>query len=197
MKYIRKGLAFTVVAVITLALFTAQEIYRYAQTDETRPADAAIVLGAAVFGDQPSPVFRERINHAIVLYQAGQVGKLIFTGGEDEDGRSAEALIAKQYAMTQGVPEADILVETTSKITWENLANAQRVAEANGLATFLIVSDPLHMKRAMTMAQDLGMVAYSSPTPTTRYRTWRSQLGFLGREVFFYWQHVVIRPLLT
>lgn len=125
------------------------------------------------------------------------MGKLIFTGGEDEDGRSAEALIAKQYAMTQGVSEADILVETESQITWENLANAQRVAEANGLATFLIVSDPLHMKRAMMMSQDLGMTAYSSPTPTTRYHTWRSQLGFLGREVFFYWQHVVIRPLLN
>ncbi len=60
--------------------------------------------------------------------------------------------------------------------------------------TFIIVSDPLHMKRAMLMAEDLGMTAYPSPTPTTRYRSWRTQFGFWARETFFYLVYGVERP---
>ena len=36
------------------------------------------------------------------------------------------------------------------------------------------------------MASDLGLDAHPSPTPTTRYRTLKTQLGFLAREIYFY-----------
>lgn len=56
-------------------------IWRYAGVDETRAADAAIVLGAAAYESGPSPVYTERLNHGIWLYQQGYVQKLILTGG--------------------------------------------------------------------------------------------------------------------
>lgn len=191
-----KTVSLFAIALGVMVGYVAGSIYLYQPPPTHETADAAIVLGAAVWGDQPSPVFQERINHAIDLYQARQVEKLIFTGGEDGDGRAAEAVVAKNYANAQGVAEADILIETESQITWTNLLNAQAVAEVNGLTTFIIVSDPLHMKRAMLMAHDLGMQVTPSPTPTTRYRTWRTQLGFLARETFFYLQHLAFRPFL-
>lgn len=172
---------------------TAVSIYRYAPESDSATADAVIVLGAAVWGERPSPVFQERINHAIDLYEAGAVAKIIFTGGVDGDSRSPESIVAQQYAIEQGVAAADILTETESQITLENLVNAQAIAAENGLATFLIVSDPLHMKRAMVMAEDLGLMAYASPTPTSRYRNWRTQFGFLMRETFFYWVYLLFR----
>lgn len=49
------------------------------------------------------------------------------------------------------------------------------------------------MKRAMLMAKDCGIEAYSSPTPTTRYRTLRSKLPFLAREEFFYIGYRLVR----
>lgn len=78
---------------------TAVSIVQFSRMDETVEADAAIVLGAAVFGNEPSPIFRERINHAIYLYESGLVQKIIFTGGHDDDGRVAESLVAKEYAL--------------------------------------------------------------------------------------------------
>jgi uncharacterized SAM-binding protein YcdF (DUF218 family) len=54
------------------------------------------------------------------------------------------------------------------------------------LSSALIVTDPLHAKRALTMSAELGIAAYPSPTPTSRYRTWRSKSGFLLREIYFY-----------
>jgi hypothetical protein len=35
------------------------------------------------------------------------------------------------------------------------------------------------------MADDFGIQAVSSPTPTTRYRSLRTKLGFLVRELYF------------
>lgn len=42
------------------------------------------------------------------------------------------------------------------------------------------------MKRSMMMARDLGLLSVSSPTPTSRYRSLKAKLGFLGRELYFY-----------
>ena len=58
--------------------------------------------------------------------------------------------------------------------------------DGNHLETAVIVSDPLHMKRAMLLAEDAGITAYSSPTPTTRYISMRTKIPFLARETFYY-----------
>lgn len=194
MLLLKRVVGVTAVILTTIITLLAIDIYRFSLRDETRPAEAAIVLGAAVFGDQPSPVFQERLNHAIQLYHEEIVPVLIFTGGQDGDSSTSEAIVARNYAITYGVPEDAILLETQSHITWQNLQNAQVVASGQGITSFLIVSDPLHMKRAMLMAKDLGMTAYASPTPTTRYQTPRTQMGFLAREVWFLGLHLLYRP---
>jgi uncharacterized SAM-binding protein YcdF (DUF218 family) len=189
---------FAVVCVVVAAFGgLAASIYAYAGNSETLQADAAIVLGAAAWGEQPSPVFRERINHAIELYQSGQVHKIIFTGGQGESNEPAEAIVARQYALERGVAKADILTETQSRTTEQNLRYARRVATEHRLSRFLVVSDPLHMRRAMLIAQDLGMDAHPSPTPTSRYQSAWSQVEFLARETYYYFTYLVRRPFIA
>jgi uncharacterized SAM-binding protein YcdF (DUF218 family) len=151
--------------------------------DESRPADAAIVLGAAVVRDRPSAVFRERINHGVQLYHTGMVEKLIFTGGVGNRDELAEGEVGRNYAISQGVDPADILFEATSTSTYENLHNAQLVAQQNGLETFLLVSTPNHMRRAIAVAHDLQMEAYSSPTRSIRWINSASRTFSYVREV--------------
>ncbi len=161
------------------------DIYTYAQRTETRSADAAIVLGAAVFGDQPSPVLRERINHAILLYEQGYVDIIIFTGGLG-NGDLTEGDVSARYAAAQGVPPEAILIENKSTNTLENLMNAQKLAGEHGLQTFLIVSTPFHMKRAMSIADDLGMTAFTSPTRTIQWISWVTKSRAFVQEVISY-----------
>ncbi len=107
--------------------------------------------------------------------------------------RADPAIVGKNYALAQQVKSADILTETQSRTTHQNLTNALEVANAHQLNKFLIVSDPLHMKRAVLMARGLGMDAHSSPTPTTRYRSFYSQIEFLSRETYFYFVYLVFK----
>lgn len=39
----------------------------------------------------------------------------------------------------------------------------------------------------IVLGRRCGGMAYASPTPTTRYRSWRTQFSFLAWETFFYW----------
>lgn len=181
-----KIIAVLLIAALAYLTVTMISIVSFSEKDETRKADAAIVLGASVYDNSPSPVFSERINHAVDLYNEGYVETIIMTGGVGKGNIRSEADIAREYAEQRGVPAEAILKEEASTITEENLENAKKVMSEHGMDTALIVSDPLHMKRAMLYAKDLGMTAYSSPTPTTLYRSWKTKLPFLMREEIFY-----------
>ena len=155
-------------------------------------ADFALVLGAAVEDDEPSPVFRARIDHAIDLWRSGKVTRLIFTGGLGEGDSLGEAQAASLYAQAQGVPAAAILTEESSQTTMENLAFAQPYNLGYDGSSVLLVTDPLHMRRALTMARDLGYDAQPAPTPLTRYRSLSTKVPFALREVWFLHQYWLI-----
>jgi uncharacterized SAM-binding protein YcdF (DUF218 family) len=121
------------------------------------------------------------------------VHKIIFTGGQGNRNEPTEAAAARAYAIKNGVPANAILLEDSSHTTYENVINAKQVADANGLKKVLIVSDPMHMKRAVAMARDIGLEAYPSPTPTTRYQGWRSQMGSLAHETYYYMGYLMRR----
>jgi hypothetical protein len=50
------------------------------------------------------------------------------------------------------------------------------------------------MKRAVVMAKDIGLEAYPSPTPTTRYQSVKSQLSLLAYETYYYIGYLLHRP---
>ena len=178
---------FIVIACILLYVIgNLLSICLYSYKDEKQEADVAIVLGAATYYDEVSPVYRERLNQGIRLYNDGYVDTLIVTGGYGAGNGHSDAYTAKQYVVSQGIPEEAILMEETSSITQENLENAKVIMEENGMENAIIVSDPLHMKRAMLLAKDAGIEGYSSPTETTMYQSLKTKVPFVLRELFFY-----------
>lgn len=192
-KLVLRGSMILLIILVCYILVTAFSIVHYSYVDETRQADAALVLGAGSAGGKISPVFQARIDHGIWLYQNGYVDLLILTGGVGEGEMTSDAYAARCYALEQGVPDTAILMEETSTITQENIFQAKQIADQVQVRTVLVVSDPLHMKRAMLMAHDAGIEAYSSPTRTTRYQTWKTKLPFLIREEFFYVGYRIVR----
>lgn len=177
------GIALGILLFVYLGLFVS--VWRFAGYKAAAPADAALVLGAAVYDDVPSPVFQARIDHAIALYESQMVERIIFTGGRAPGDRLAESEAAREYAQGLGVPREDIYIETSSTTTWENLVEASAVIEAQGIGSIILVSDPMHMRRAVAMARDLGLEVSSSPTPTTRFVSLPDRLRFAGREALY------------
>lgn len=184
-----RKLKFLAMGLVILVLYAAGQfawiIWTYAGNSSDGPADAALVLGAAADGVAPSPVFEERLRHAVDLYHRNRVARLILTGGRGQGDALAESEVGRDWAVANGVPADAILIETESRTTKQNLVNALPLIEANHVGKILLVSDPLHMRRAMWMADTLKLNAEPSPTSTSRYETLATQVPMLFREVWF------------
>ena len=144
-------------------------VWYCAQERPVMPAPATIVLGAAAWGNKPSPVFKERIRHAVHLYQTNTTQKLIFTGGALRDGIPSEGEVGARWAIRLGVAPEDIAYEGTSRDTWHNLKNAQVILQQQQIDSVILVSDYFHLARAGIMARDLGLHVQLSPTPTSKF----------------------------
>jgi uncharacterized SAM-binding protein YcdF (DUF218 family) len=170
--------------VVVFLVILAADIVHYSHAESTQSAQAGVVLGAAAWGANPSPVYRERINHAIDLYRQGRIRKLIFTGGTRFPDFPTEAKVAHDYAIHHGIAEKDILIEPHSRTTYENLSEVKKLTSSMEIESILIISDPLHMKRAMYIAEELGLQAEPSPTEFSKFQSFPIQVKFLFHETW-------------
>lgn len=131
-----------------------------------KKADVAIVLGAAVWGDEPSPGLRERLDMAAQLFREGYVSHVIVSGGLGSGKRWEEAVIMKRYLEEKGIPSEVIHEENEASDTYENLAFSQAIMQRHGWKRALIVSHGYHLARAMEMAETLGLLADPVAAPT-------------------------------
>jgi vancomycin permeability regulator SanA len=93
--------------------------YNSIQPDQ-KTREAAIVLGTAVWGQEPSPAFQERLEMAYSLYQKKCISFIFLTGGLGK-GTLSESEAGKKYLLRRGVPEKNLILETRSTTTKENL----------------------------------------------------------------------------
>jgi uncharacterized SAM-binding protein YcdF (DUF218 family) len=136
---------------------------RFGQKDRARRAQAIVVLGARVLEDgTPSDALKARAERAAELYRQGLAPLVVFSGGV---GRypPAEALAARDHALTLGIPPAACAVETDSHSTAENAAFTARVLRARGLSEAILVSDPYHLLRARQYFWRAGVRVLPSP----------------------------------
>ena len=194
-RLLRKIILSGLVLLVVGCFVVAWQIVQFSGRVSDASADAAVVLGAAAWGNKPSPVYRERINAAIFLYQQGRVRWIIFTGGTPRPGYPSEAEVGRQFSAVHGIPVSAMLVDVESRNTWENLKHAKALMAPAGIRTVLLVSDPLHMKRAMAMATDLDLQAQSFPTSSSRFLSWMTWGKFLWRETWLYIEYMVFGRL--
>jgi uncharacterized SAM-binding protein YcdF (DUF218 family) len=154
----------TVVAVLAWPSWLAYQIWHQSRQDELHSADAIVVLGAAQYDGNPSPVFKARLDQAAYLFNEDLSRTVIVTGGKREGDRFTEAEAGEQYLGIKGVPPENVLGETEGTTTLESMRAVAEMAEENGITSVLLVSDPMHSERIKRMADDLGFEeTYTSP----------------------------------
>jgi uncharacterized SAM-binding protein YcdF (DUF218 family) len=152
---------------------TAINVVRQAPRDETQPAGAIIVFGAAEYAGHPSPVFRARLDHAYELFQRGLAPLVITTGGGAKDTKFTEGGVGRDYLIARGIPDLNLIAETQSEDTAQSAVRTATILRANGLQACLAVSDAYHMFRVKRMLEAERIIVYVSPrsdsVPRTRY----------------------------
>ena len=89
-----------------------------------------------------------RAYEAIRLYNDGWAPKLIFSGAAQDKTGPSNAEAMRKYAIANGVPMNDILIEETSVNTEENAANTRALIRENDLQRIILVTSAYHQRRA-------------------------------------------------
>lgn len=140
------------------------QVWEQSHDDEVRRADAIVVLGAAQYDGEPSPVFRARLEHGGYLYKEGLSDTVIVTGGKQPGDRYTEAEAGERYLVREDIPAERIVSEPSGSTTLESLNGVRDLADDHDIETVLLVSDPLHSERIKRIAYDLGFSeVYASP----------------------------------
>ena len=169
-----------------------REVLRGAAGDSPAPADAILVLGRELEADRPTAVFRARLEQGEALWRAGWAPWLVVSGGMTGLAKRSEAEAGREYLVARGVPPPSIWVEDRSRFTLENLYNVRGALRERGLSRVILVSDPLHLARAATLARGLALEVACSAAPSAP--PLRGSPGWWlrgAREAFLlHWYHV-------
>lgn len=162
-------IALAAVALVVLYfVVTLAQVWAASRRDQAHRADAIVVLGAAQYDGEPSPVLRARLDHAVDLYRDDVADTLVVTGGRQPGDRFSEAHASARYLTERkGVPESVVLWEPYGRTTWEQLASVARFLQRRGMREVVLVSDPFHSARVAAIADERGLEAAVSPTRTS------------------------------
>jgi len=142
----------------------------------SQKSDVALILGnRAYLHDAPNPCLTGRVDEGILLFSQGLVTQLAMSGGRDHEDNRIEAQVMEAYARSKGF-KGNILLESRSSSTLENLKFSQVMLQAAGVKSVIIVSEPYHMWRIKQLvdAGQLGLdfnVSYAA-APSQCWLTW-------------------------
>jgi len=178
--WVRRFLTMLVLLLVAYVVVTFVQVYRASNHDGAREADAIVVLGAAQWNGQPSPVLRERLDHALELYEEGLAPLIVLTGGKQEADTFTEATTGYNYLRQRGVPDDALLKEVQGTSTWDSLRATRRFLQERGADNVVLVTDDYHAYRVEAIAEEVGFDASVSPTDSLLSNT--NELGRLVRE---------------
>lgn len=154
----------------------------------SQDSDVVIVLGAQVKEDgTPSVQLEYRLNAALETYRENP-RPIVVCGAQGADEPAPEGVVMRDWLIARGVPEEDVLAETVSRDTMQNLRNAVSLLPDNTQAVTIVTSD-YHLPRAMQIARDLGLQADGIGSPC-KAEYW---LKNHGREVLAWGKYFLYR----
>ena len=159
-------------------------VIRFARTDKEPERDYLIVLGAAVYKDQPSLTLVRRLEGALDYLNTYPESVAIVSGGMGPGETVTEAKAMHDWLIAHGIPEERVLQEPKATSTEENLAFSFRIIRERGDepdGNVAIVSSAYHLYRAKEMAKLQGVEAVGVAAPWGYFFV---MLNYFIREAF-------------
>ena len=189
-KIIRRVIAAILLVVIAVPLYAVALTWHAANNPLTRNGDVIVVLGAAQLDGRPGEVLQARLDEAKRIYDLGLAPRIITVGAGAPGDRTTEAASGKYWLTTNGVKSKNVTALEVGRDTWVSTENYVKFMKLKKMKDVIIVTDPFHCRRSMTMANDLGVVATCSPVQTGPNSLDNSGKRYLIRETGAYLSYV-------
>lgn len=176
-KKLRRVIAWVIGSVLVVVILVVGLGAYLMPTDPLEPSDAIVVIS----GGGP-----ERLAHGEQLFRDGFAKTLILAGDAQDPLSPSNAESMRAAAVADGIPDAAILVEPTSRTTYEN-ADRMRDLLADDTERIILVTSAYHQRRALeafrTVYPELDIL--NSPAPVDFFTPWGWWQNAHGRRLFF------------
>ena len=160
------------------------------------PADrVAIVFGAGLrYDGTPTAILQDRVQTAVQLYEKGKVSKILMSGDNSfVDYNEPEAM--RQYALSLGVPDEDIVLDYAGRRTYDTCYRASAIFQVQSA---ILVTQSFHLPRALFLCNSFGVKSNGVAANNIYFRK-ISRLIWNARELFAttqaVWDVYVAKPL--
>jgi SanA protein len=165
-------------------------------TVDNVPADrAAIIFGAGLrYDGTPTAILRDRVQTAVELYQQGRVSKLLMSGDNSfVDYNEPEAM--RQYALSLGVPDKDIVLDYAGRRTYDTCYRAAAIFQIDSA---ILITQSFHLPRALFLCNWFGVDSVGVEANNIYFRKisrfyWNTRELFANAQAV--WDVVVIKPV--
>ena len=189
-KIIRRVIAAILLVIISVPLYAFAVTWHAANNPLIRNGDVIVVLGAAQLDGRPGEVLQARLDEAKRIYDLGLAPRIITVGAGAPGDRTTEAASGKYWLTTNGIKSKNVTALEVGRDTWVSTENYVKFMKLKKMEDVIIVTDPFHCRRAMTMANDLGVTATCSPVQTGPNSLDNSGKRYLIRETGAYLSYV-------
>lgn len=161
MKFIKKALLLILILIFSVLAGT---VLIYNEVEKTgmkktvgvqtvKEAQCIIVPGAGIIRGRPSLTLARRLEKAIELYNNKVADRIIVSG--DHGSRNYDEVNAmRDYLCERGVPKENVFMDHAGFSTYDTVYRAKEIFRVESA---VIVTQRLHLMRALYIAQKLGL----------------------------------------
>lgn len=191
-RWLRRTLTLIIIIALIAPGYAATKVWRAAHNPIERSADVIVVLGTAQLNGIPGAALEARLIEAKRIFDLGLAPSIITVGAGAPGDRTTEAASGKAWLSSHGIPRSKITAIEVGRDTLVSTKSYAAAMKKRMVSDVIIVTDPFHCQRAMTMANDQGVVSTCSPVRTGPNTISKSSFKYLMREAAAYLVYITV-----
>jgi uncharacterized SAM-binding protein YcdF (DUF218 family) len=191
-RWIRRTITIILLIALIAPGYAVSQVWRAAKNPIVRHADVIVVLGTAQLNGRPGEALEARLIEAKRIFDLGFAPRIITVGAGAPGDRTTEAASGKIWLRSHGIPSKNITALEEGRDTLVSTKAYVKFMKKKYVSDVIIVTDPFHCKRAMTMANDQGVVSTCSPVQSGPNTISNSSYKYLLREAVAYLVYITV-----
>jgi len=196
LKIFTKFIAFVLLVILVIPTWALAKTWYTANNETIRKADAIVVMGAAQLDGRPGEVLTARLKETARIYESNFAPKVFTLGAGAPGDRFTEANAARNWLIQNKIPRSAIVEVPYGRDSLRSIKAFAKVIKKAKLdkeiKEIIIVTDPYHCLRSMTMANDQGFNSSCSPTKVGIASLEKVGFKYLVRETGAYLAYITL-----
>jgi uncharacterized SAM-binding protein YcdF (DUF218 family) len=191
-RWIRRTITVVLILALIGPAYGVSQVWRAANNPVVRNADVIVVLGTAQLNGRPGEALEARLIEAKRIFDLGYAPSIITVGAGAPGDRTTEAASGKYWLRTHGISARKITAIEEGRDTLVSTKAYTQLMKKRYVSDVIIVTDPFHCARSITMAKDQGVLATCSPVQTGPNTLENSGYKYLIREAGAYLAYITV-----